>query len=31
VTVLVEYGGMGGAAAAPLAKPLFEICRSRND
>ena len=31
VTVLVEYGGMGGAAAAPLAKPLFELCRSRND
>jgi len=31
VTVLVEYGGMGGAAAAPLAKPLFELFRSRYD
>jgi penicillin-binding protein 2 len=31
VTVLVEYGGMGGAAAAPLAKPLFEIFRSEHD
>ncbi|MBN2207272.1 MAG: penicillin-binding protein 2 [Candidatus Aminicenantes bacterium] len=31
VTVLVEYGGMGGAAAAPLARPLFDLYRSRRD
>jgi penicillin-binding protein 2 len=31
VTVLVEFGGMGGAAAAPLAKPLFEAYRADHD
>lgn len=31
VTVLVEYGGMGGAAAAPLARPLFDLFRTRYD
>jgi penicillin-binding protein 2 len=31
VTVLVEYGGMGGAAAAPLAKELFSLYREKND
>lgn len=28
VTVLVEFGGMGGATAAPLAKELFSLYRS---
>lgn len=27
VTVLVEFGGMGGATAAPLARQLFELYR----
>lgn len=31
VTVLVEYGGMGGATAAPLAKELFSLYRDKND
>jgi penicillin-binding protein 2 len=31
VTVLVEYGGMGGATAAPLAKELFSLYREKYD
>jgi len=31
VTVLVEYGGMGGAIAAPLARELFSLYREKND
>jgi penicillin-binding protein 2 len=31
VTILVEYGGMGGATAAPLARELFELYREDND
>jgi penicillin-binding protein 2 len=31
VIVLVEYGGMGGATAAPLAKELFSLYREKND
>lgn len=31
VTVIVEYGGMGGATAAPLAKRLFGLYREKND
>jgi penicillin-binding protein 2 len=31
VTVLVEYGGMGGATAAPLAKELFALYREKYD
>jgi penicillin-binding protein 2 len=31
VTILVEYGGMGGATAAPLAKELFSLYREKND
>jgi penicillin-binding protein 2 len=31
VTVLVEYGGMGGAIAAPIARQLFELYRENND
>jgi penicillin-binding protein 2 len=31
ITVLVEYGGMGGATAAPLAKELFLLYREKND
>ncbi|MFB0564075.1 MAG: penicillin-binding protein 2 [Candidatus Aminicenantaceae bacterium] len=31
VTVLVEYGGMGGETAAPIAKELFELHRKRHD
>jgi len=31
VTVLVEYGGMGGATAAPLAKELFSLYKEKND
>ncbi len=31
VTVLVEFGGMGGATAAPLAKELFSLFRVKND
>jgi len=31
VTVLVEYGGMGGATAAPLAKELFALYKEKND
>jgi len=30
VTVLVEYGGMGGATAAPIARQLFELYRENN-
>jgi penicillin-binding protein 2 len=31
VTVLVEYGGMGGATAAPIARELFKLYRENND
>lgn len=31
VTVLVEYGGMGGATAAPLARELFHLFRENHD
>ena len=31
VTVIVEYGGMGGATAAPAAKKLFDLYRRKND
>lgn len=31
VTVLVEYGGMGGATAAPLARELFHLFREIHD
>jgi len=31
VTVLVEFGGMGGATAAPLAKELFSLYREKYD
>jgi len=31
VTVLVEYGGMGGATAAPLAGALFRFFRKEHD
>jgi len=31
ITVLVEYGGMGGAAAAPLARRLFDLYREKYD
>lgn len=31
VTVLVEYGGMGGATAAPLARNLFKLYRKKYD
>ncbi len=31
VTILVEYGGIGGATAAPLARELFELYREDND
>ncbi len=31
VTVLVEYGGMGGATAAPLARRLFNLYRKKYD
>ena len=31
VTVLVEYGGMGGATAAPLARQLFDIYLKKHD
>jgi len=31
VTVLVEYGGTGGATAAPLARQLFNLCLKKND
>ncbi len=31
VTVLVEYGGMGGATAAPLARRLFNLFRKKYD
>jgi penicillin-binding protein 2 len=31
VTVLVEYGGMGGATAAPLARHLFKLYREKYD
>ena len=29
VTILIEYGGMGGATAAPLARQLFQLYRER--
>lgn len=29
VTILVEYGGMGGATAAPLARELFELYKKK--
>lgn len=31
VTVLVEYGGMGGATAAPLARELFSLYKENDD
>ncbi len=31
VTVLVEYGGMGGTTAAPLARQLFDLYRKKYD
>lgn len=31
VTVLVEYGGMGGATAAPIARELFHLFRENHD
>jgi len=31
VTVLVEYGGLGGATAAPLARELFKLFRKKYD
>jgi penicillin-binding protein 2 len=31
VTVLVEYGGMGGATAAPIAGELFRLFRENHD
>ncbi len=31
ITVLVEYGGMGGATAAPLAKQLFKMYKEKYD
>jgi penicillin-binding protein 2 len=31
VTVLVEYGGLGGETAAPIAKELFDLFRSKYD
>jgi penicillin-binding protein 2 len=31
ITVLVEYGGMGGATAAPLARRLFDLYREKYD
>ena len=31
VTILVEFGGMGGATAAPLAKELFDLYKKKYD
>lgn len=31
VTILIEYGGGGGEAAAPLSRQLFELYRKKND
>ena len=31
VTILVEYGGMGGATAAPLARGIFSLFRDSHD
>jgi len=31
VTVLIEYGGMGGATAAPLARKLFNLYKRKYD
>jgi len=31
VTVLVEFGGMGGATAAPVAGQLFSLYKNKND
>ena len=31
VTVLVEYGGMGGVTAAPIARNLFDLYRKKYD
>jgi len=31
VTMLIEYGGMGGATAAPLARKLIELYREKYD
>jgi penicillin-binding protein 2 len=30
VTIIVEYGGMGGETAAPLARELFKLYREKN-
>jgi penicillin-binding protein 2 len=31
VTILVEYGGMGGATAAPIAREIFRLYRDNHD
>jgi hypothetical protein len=31
VTVLVEFGGSGGAASAPLAGQIFDLYRKKYD
>jgi penicillin-binding protein 2 len=31
VTVIIEYGGMGGATAAPIARKLFNSYRRKYD
>jgi len=31
ITILIEYGGLGGATAAPIAKKLFELYRKKYD
>lgn len=31
ITVLVEYGGLGGATAAPIANKLFDLYRKKHD
>lgn len=31
VTILLEYGGMGGATAAPLAREIFRLYRDNHD
>lgn len=31
ITILVEYGGMGGATAAPLAREIFSLYRDNHD
>ena len=31
VTILVEFGGMGGSTAAPLAKEIFRLYKENRD